>query len=136
MPGPADPTVDDLAKVPLLSGLPTPVLGTLAERFEVEEHPAGAAILTEGRAGYAFYVLAEGLVAVLHDGRLLRQLGPGDYFGEIAIMGEGRRTASVVAATPVVVWVLFGTVFRTLQTSDPEVTDALTAAMAERLATD
>ena len=136
MPGPSAPTADDLATVPLLSGLARPVLAALAERFEVEEHAGGAPVVTEGRAGYAFYVIAEGLAAVLHDGRHMRELGPGDFFGEIAIMGGGRRTATVVAATPLVVWVLFGTVFRTLQTTDPEVAEALQTAMTERLASD
>ena len=132
----AAPTADDLAKVPLLSGLSDDARGALAGRFEVEAYAAGHAIVTEGRAGYAFYVVAEGLAAVLHDGRHMRELGPGDYFGEISIMGEGRRTATVVAATPVEVWVLFGTVFRTLQTSDPEVAAALQEAMEARLASD
>jgi CRP-like cAMP-binding protein len=132
----AAPTADDLAKVPLLSGLSDGARAALAERFEVEAFAAGQAIVTEGRSGYAFYVVAEGLATVLHDGRQLRELGPGDYFGEISIMGGGRRTATVVAATPVEVWVLFGTVFRTLQTSDPEVAAALQEAMGSRLASD
>ena len=132
----AAPTADDLAKVPLLSGLSDDARRALAERFEVEAYAAGHAIVTEGRAGYAFYVVAEGLAAVLRDGRHMRELGPGDYFGEISIMGAGRRTATVVAATPVEVWVLFGTVFRTLQTSDPEVAAALQEAMEARLASD
>jgi CRP-like cAMP-binding protein len=130
------PTPADLAKVPLLSGLSDGARAALAERFEVEEFAAGAAVVTEGRPGYAFYVIAEGLAGVLHDGRHLRELGPGDYFGEISIMGDGRRTASVVAATPLVVWVLFGTVFRALQSSDPEVAAALHEAMEARLASD
>ena len=130
------PTADDLAKVPIFSGLSAPVRAALAERLEVEEFATGTAIVTEGRAGYAFYVVAEGLASVLHDEQHVRELGPGDYFGEIAIMGDGRRTASVVAATPVVAWVLFGTVFRTLQMSDPEVAAALSEAMVVRLASD
>jgi CRP-like cAMP-binding protein len=132
----AAPTAEDLAKIPLLAGLSNEARATLAERFEVEEFPAGAAVVTEGRAGYAFYVIAEGLAAVLHDGRHLREMGPGDHFGEISIMGEGRRTASVVAATPLVLWVLFGTAFRGLQVTEPDVAAALEQAMADRLATD
>jgi CRP-like cAMP-binding protein len=130
------PTAIDLAKVPLLSGLSASARAALAERFEVEDFAAGAAVVTEGRAGYAFYVISEGLAGVLHDGRHLRELGPGDYFGEISIMGDGRRTATVVATTPLVVWVLFGTVFRALESSDPEVAAALQHAMESRLASD
>jgi CRP-like cAMP-binding protein len=132
----AGPTAEDLGKIPLLAGLSDAARAVLAQRFEVEEYPAGAAIVTEGRAGYAFYIIAEGLAGVLHEGRHLREMGPGDYFGEISIMGEGRRTASVVAATPLVAWVLFGTSFRELQVSEPEVAEELQRVMTERLATD
>jgi CRP-like cAMP-binding protein len=130
------PTADDLSTVPLLSGLPDSTRAALAERFEVEEYAAGATVVAEGRAGYAFYVVARGFAAVLQEGRHLRRLGPGDYFGEISIMGDGHRTATVAAATPLVVWVLFGTVFRTLQTGEPEVAAALQEAMQARLAAD
>ena len=57
-------------------------------------------------------------------------------FGEIAILGEGRRTATVTATEPVVVWTMFGTLFRDLQATRPDVAAALEAAMAERLAHD
>jgi CRP-like cAMP-binding protein len=71
---------------------------------------------------------------VTHDGQVLRTMGPGDFFGEIAILGpQGRRTATVTAVDDVVVWELFGTVFRTLQMESPDVAQALEQAMRTRL---
>jgi len=57
-------------------------------------------------------------------------------FGEIAILGEGRPSATVTATEPAVVWTMFGTLFRDLQATRPDVAAALEAVMAERLAHD
>lgn len=92
-------------------------------------------MVTEGQAGYAFYVLESGKATVTRDGDELRTLEPGDFFGEIAILGGGRRTATVTATEPVVAWVMFGTTFRTLQMARPDVAEALQDAMRQRLAT-
>ena len=86
-------------------------------------------------AGYAFYVLDQGQVSVSHEGQVLRTLGPGDFFGEIAILGGGRRTASVTATGPTTVWKLFGTSFRELEKIRPDISEALQEAMRQRLAT-
>jgi CRP-like cAMP-binding protein len=128
----AHPTGDDLAVSPLLADLSADVRGRLAQRFEVEEHAAGTRLVSEGASGYAFYVLAEGDVDVTVDGASVRTLTTGDFFGEIAILGEGRRTASVTATTDVRVLRLFGTDFRLLQQEQPDVADSLVAAMRER----
>ncbi len=85
-------------------------------------------------SGYSFYLLDPGSVSVKHEGREVRTLG--DFFGEIAILGEGRRTATVTAIEPGVAWSLFGTSFRTLQAERPDVADALQSAMTQRLAAD
>ena len=126
------PTADDLARFALLAGLTDEARQVLADRFEVEEFDAGRQLVTEGRAGYSFYLLDRGTVSVTHEGREVRTLGAGDFFGEIAILGEGRRTAT----EPGVAWSLFGTSFRALQAERPDVADALEAAMTERLAAD
>jgi CRP-like cAMP-binding protein len=72
-------------------------------------------------------------VSVTHDGVEIRKLGPGDYF---AILGEGRRTATVTATEPGVAWSLFGTSFPLLEAEHPGVAAAMTQAMTERLAAD
>ncbi|MEI7778612.1 MAG: cyclic nucleotide-binding domain-containing protein [Actinomycetes bacterium] len=128
------PNAADLMQIPLLAGIPTEFRAELAQRLEVEDHNDGHAIVREGSSGYAFYLLASGTAVVTQEGHELRRLESGDYFGEISIMGEGRRTATVTAVGPVVVWVLFGTAFRVLQTSRPDVSAAIEAAMQQRLA--
>ena len=127
------PTADDLARLPLLADLPGEVLAVLAERFETEAFDAGHRFVVEGRSGYAFYVLDRGTVSVSQEGREIRSLGPGDFFGEIAILGTGRRTATVTATEPGEAWTLFGTSFRELQAIRPDVATALQDAMTDRL---
>ena len=132
----SQPRPEELAHVPLLSALSDDALSMLAQRFEVKYFDPGAAMVREGRHGYSFYVIRDGHAAVAHDGEEVRRLGPGDFFGEIAIMGEGKRTATVTAADRVTVWELFGASFRELEAERPEVATALQQAMQERLAAD
>ena len=129
------PSPDDLLRSPLLAGLSPATREALAARLEVEDFVPGSRIIAEGRPGYSFHVIDQGTARVTQDDRELRLLGPGDFFGEISILGAGRRTASVVAVDALVVWTLFGTEFRVLQTTQPEVAAALEAAMRDRLAT-
>ena len=65
-------------------------------------------------------------------GNQIRELGPGDYFGEVAILGDGRRSATVTTTTQSQLLVLFGTEFRRLQEDQPEIAARLEAAMADR----
>jgi CRP-like cAMP-binding protein len=129
------PSADELATVPLLAALSPEARETVAEAMVTEEFPAGRRIVVEGDSGYTFFVLAEGRAAVTKGDRQLGYLEAGDYFGEIAIMGDaGRRTATVTAVTPVVAWALFGVSFRSLQAQQPGVADELRQAVAARLA--
>ena len=129
------PTAEDLLRVPLFADLSVDAAEVLAQRFDIEQYAAGRPLVTEGRSGYAFYVLDEGQVSVTREGEELRTLGAGDFFGEIAIIGEGRRTATVTATEPVTVWTMFGTAFRELEMSRPDVATQLQDAMRQRLAT-
>ena len=88
-------------------------------------HGADLFIIDKGRA-----------TATQRERGLLRMLRDGDFFGEIALLGKGKRTATITAETPMVVWVLRGQAIRTLQADHPEVTKALVTAMGDRLATD
>jgi CRP-like cAMP-binding protein len=130
------PTAEDLAGVPLLAGLAAGTREVLAGRFEVQEFGVGQRLVAEGRSGYSFYVLASGQASVEQDGRTLRTLRSGDFFGEIAILGSGRRTATVTSTQPGAAWTLVGTHFRELQAEHPDVALALQQAMTDRLAAD
>src|SRR5919197_2343845 len=77
------------------------------QRAKVAEHchavvvPQGEHLLEEGYSAYEFFVIEEGNAAVVSGGKHLRDLGPGDFLGEIAIVGKRERTASVIATSPV-----------------------------------
>ncbi len=111
---------DDLADVPLFAGLEPDERATLAAWFEVQNLSADVKLTGEGAAGYSFFILREGTATVTINGIEVRTLEPGDFFGELAILGDGRRTATVTTASPVRVLVLFGTEFRQLQQEYPE----------------
>jgi CRP-like cAMP-binding protein len=111
---------DDLAGVPLFETLEPEDQTAIAPWFEVQDVSAGVKVTGEGAAGYSFYVLLEGTATVTINGIEVRTLQPGDFFGELAILGEGRRTATVTTTSPAKVLVLFGTEFRQLQQEYPE----------------
>jgi len=97
-------TIHELAQVGLLAELPGQALGKLAERMERRELGAGEAVVREGDSGDRFYVVLSGLLGVRQDGRGERRvLRPGDYFGEIALVLDVPRTATVSALTPATV---------------------------------
>lgn len=99
---------------------------------QVDVEP-GSALNTQGESGYRFFVIVEGEADVMQDGKVLGQLRRGDHFGEIAILSEGPRTATVVAATPMKLLVMFGTPFRTMEEEFPAVAKAIYTDAARRL---
>lgn len=129
------PAAAQLSACPLFREMDAEVLASLAPAFDVEIHAAGHRVVAEGDSGYAFYVVAEGSLVVSRTGVEAGRLGPGDFFGEIAFDGHaaGRRSATVTAATPSVLWVMFGTRFRALQLAHPDVAASIRATMESRL---
>jgi CRP-like cAMP-binding protein len=124
----------DLARVTLFAGLSEASLQIIASWLEVNHVAPGWALTHEGAPGYAFSVLHSGTADVIVHGTIVRQLGPGDFFGEIAILGNGRQTATVTVTSPAEVWTMFGTRFRELQQQHPDIADAIALTAAERLA--
>ena len=125
---------DDVATVPLFASLDDDQRRQVAGWFHAENAGEGVRLVGEGCHGYTFFVLTEGSAAVTADGETLSSLGPGDYFGEVAILGAGRRTATVTSTSPVRLLVMFGTEFRQLEAAYPEIAARLTESMNARLA--
>ena len=75
-----------------------------------------------------------GTAEVHHEGATVGSLGPGDFFGELAMMGDGRRVADVVATSPITLFEMFGTHFRELEMTLPEVAARISATLEERRA--
>ena len=90
-----------LEPLPLFRDLSRKEREQIARWTDEVDVPAGYHLLEQGRLPHEFFVIEKGTVAVAKDGEHLADLGPGDFFGEIAIMEHDRRTASVVATTPV-----------------------------------
>ena len=126
-------TLSDLAVVPIFRSLSDADLEQLAGWFEVKDVSAGVRLVGEGATGYSFFVLSEGEVAVTAGGSDVASLGPGDFFGEMALLGSGRRQATVTTTSPARVLVLFGEEFRRLQAAHPGIAAQLEAAMEKRL---
>jgi CRP-like cAMP-binding protein len=118
----------------LFSGLPDSQVELLAEAMSEVEVDAGAPIVTHGDFGYVLYAIESGEAEVVVEGSdAPRLLGPGDTFGEIALLVTGRRTASVVARTEMRLLSLFDQDFQRIRSRVPEIERALRRLGGERL---
>ncbi len=125
---------EDLAGIPLFAGLDEDERTELAPWFEERSVGAGARICGEGTVGYSFFVLVDGSADVASGNETLGQLRPGDFFGEVAILGDGRRSATVTTTAPSKVLTMFGTEFRRLQSAQPAVAESIVETMRARIA--
>ena len=130
------PDPAELAELGIFESLAPEQLEHLAPWFEVRNDDAGTVLAGEGASGYSFFVLRAGTARVTRDGHELRTLRAGDFFGEVALLGDRRRTATVTAASPATVFALFGTEFRRLEQEHPDAAARISQAMEERLAAD
>lgn len=126
--------VEDLVGIPLFGSLSDEQLEQVASWFHVRNADPGERLVGEDAHGYTFFVIVAGTAEVTAEGDNLATLGAGDYFGEIAILGAGRRSASVTSITPVRILVMFGTDFRNLEATHPEIAARITEQMRTRLA--
>jgi CRP-like cAMP-binding protein len=105
-------------------------LGMLTEEVDV---PAGKVLIRQGELGDDLMILVKGLVAVERDGEKVNKLGPGEFFGEIALIERGPRTATVIAETPCRLLVLNHRSFHALMEEFPEVAAQVLLTLAHRL---
>lgn len=136
MPDPSEAeTVQRLASVPLFSSLSNRDLKSVARTGLVRSFAAGERIVAKGDKGIGFYLVLEGRVEVRSDGKPIATITPGNFFGEMALFEEQRRTADVVAVSPSRCLVLSRHEFWGKMASEPEVLRLLMAELVRRLRT-
>jgi CRP/FNR family cyclic AMP-dependent transcriptional regulator len=124
---------DTLGGVPLFQGVKPKELKKLAGRMQERTFNEGDAITTEGKSGVGFFVIEEGNATVSIDGQIIRTLGPGEYFGEIALIDSGPRSATIVATTDLSCHGMTAWEFRPFVEQHPEVAWPMLETLASRL---
>jgi CRP-like cAMP-binding protein len=122
-----------LEPIPLFAHLSRKERDAVAKWADEVDVPAGYHLLDQGRFPHEFFVITQGTVSVTKDGEHLTDLGPGDFCGEIAILEHERRTATVVATTPVTAIVMLARDFETMAGEMPEVAQQIHQAIRERI---
>ena len=122
-----------LSQVPIFSDCSPKDLAAVVRGLKEVNHKAGTVIATEGDPGIGLFVIAEGSARVSVGGKSKAKLGPGDFFGEIALLDGGPRTATVTAETDVKLYGLTEWAFRGLLQEHPAVAVKTLQAMAGRL---
>jgi CRP/FNR family cyclic AMP-dependent transcriptional regulator len=129
-----DPKIAAIANVPLFARCSKRDLGRIALLADEIDLPSGKTLTKQGAPGREFFVILEGSAEVRQDTRLLKPLGPGDFFGEIALVTDVPRTASVTASTPIRALVITDRAFRDLLRNSPDIQGKVLQAVADRLA--
>jgi CRP-like cAMP-binding protein len=128
-----DPKVDLLASVPLFSGLGRGELDDLARLVEEVDVPAGRVLMRQGDTGNEMFVVVRGKVAVDRGGQRVAELGPGVAVGEMALLSEGSRTATVTTLEPSRFLVVAHREFHSLMEGHPTVQRRVMEGLADRI---
>jgi len=121
-----------LAAIPLFEGLEEADLAAVAAAASEMQVAEGDRLATEGDFGHAMFAIESGTAEVSAEGQRLATLGPGDVFGEVAVMAAGRRMATVVATSPMRVIALFKRDVWALERKSPRAAERLRALMTAR----
>jgi CRP/FNR family transcriptional regulator len=124
--------VETLQRVPLFAGVKDGDVRRLAKVMSERTFREGESIMTEGQSGIGFFVIEDGNATVSLRGEILRTLGPGDYLGEVALIDEGPRSATVIASTDLRCRGMAAWEFRSFVQEHPEVAWALLQTLAAR----
>jgi CRP/FNR family transcriptional regulator, cyclic AMP receptor protein len=124
----------DVQSIPLFAGLSKDDQKVVAQYADEVDVDAGTVLAQEGRLAYEFFAIKAGTAEVKVGGEHTAALGPGDFFGEIGLLGGDRRVASVVATTPMSLVVLTGSQLRAIDSRMPGVAERIRSAMAQRIA--
>jgi len=125
-------TIAHLKAVPLFANCSAKQLRLIAEHGWEQEYPVGHILCEQGKRGDEFFVIVDGSARASRKGRTLRTFGPGDFFGEIGLLDNGERTATVTATTPVRCFILRRSDFKAAIYSE-DIAVKLLYTMAQRL---
>jgi CRP-like cAMP-binding protein len=125
-------SVETLQKVPLFADLDKKDLEKIAQVMNERRFAAGDTVTKEGAIGAGFFIVEDGTADVTVDGLPVGSIGPGDYFGEVALLTGSDRTATIVATTDMLCYGMTPWDFRPLVESNSTIGLKLRTAMAER----
>ncbi len=128
-----DKKLEHLAQVRLFSALTKKELTVIGQACDEVDVTAGTDVVSEGTAGHEFYLILDGSATVKRRGRKVATLGPSQYFGELAILDKGVRTATVTADTPMTLLVIGQREFSAVLDEVPALAHKLLSTMAARL---
>jgi CRP-like cAMP-binding protein len=128
-----DRKIDLIKHVPLFSGCSKKELGQVARVADEIDFRAGTTLIKEGTAGREFFVLVDGSAEIRRRGRKIDSAGPGDFFGEMALLSDQPRNATVVTTSPVDALVVTARNFRALIADHPLIALKVMRAVADRL---
>lgn len=122
-----------LMQVPIFKDLPARSLESVARSMMERIYEPGATIVRQGDPGLGFFLITEGRVEVSHDGHRIRELGPGEFFGEMALMEERPRSATVTARERTRCLQLVRWDFRALLKENPDLAVKMLEVVVQRL---
>src|SRR5262245_24638512 len=123
-----------LSEVPLFKACSQPELAKVADIATQLDQPEGKVLIREGEPGRDFFVLVEGTAEVRKNNRRVARLGPGDFVGEIALLTNAPRTATVTTTSPVSVLRVTSKGFTALLDASPTIQRKIRKALADRVA--
>jgi CRP/FNR family cyclic AMP-dependent transcriptional regulator len=131
-----DAKVELLKKVPLFSGCSKNELRELAKTADELDVREGTVLTREGKPGREFFVLIEGTARVTRNGKKIADLGPGDWLGEIALITNSPRTATVTTTSPVDLLAITDRGFHSVVETMPSIALKVLSSVGERLTRD
>jgi len=129
----SDPRVERLRRVPLFAACTDKQMQFIAGRVDELDLPAGMVLCREGQSGGDFFVLLSGTAEVSVDGKSIKELGEGEFFGEIALLDNGPRTATVTVTQPARALVLGPSQFRDVLHQNAEIAVSMLYSVVQRL---
>lgn len=123
-----------IKKIPLFARLSKKALSKMGRLADEVDVPAGQRLADQGKFAYEFFVIEDGTARVMRGDEKLAELGSGDFFGEIGLVETDRRTATVVADTPMKLVVMGRREFRTMMEDMPDIRRHIEDAIKQRMA--